>query len=104
LAFLGPILWPWYLMWGLLVLAPVATGGLRRAVVVITVIETLIGASAVSGMVHSYLHLGILNDILVVAGLAAVILVPLRPSLRAARVSEGIPAVAGRPSLPGSAP
>ncbi len=103
LAFLGPILWPWYLMWGLLVLAPVASGGLRRAVVVITVIETLIGASSVSGMVHSYLHLGILNDVLVVAGLAAVLLLPLRPSARATgRVTEQLRTVAGHPSLPSS--
>ena len=50
LALLSPILWGWYLTWGLIVLAPVAGWYLRRVIVAISVVGVLIGASAVIGI------------------------------------------------------
>ena len=38
-ALLGPVLWAWYATWGLVLLAPVATGRLRRAIIAITIVE-----------------------------------------------------------------
>ncbi len=72
LALLGPVLWAWYLTWGLVALAPVATGSLRRALVWLTIAETLVGASSVLGIVHALGRFHALTDAMVVLGIAAV--------------------------------
>ncbi len=72
LALLGPVLWAWYLTWGLVVLAPVATGLLRRAVVWLSIAETLVGASSVMHMLGAFAHKGALTDVMVVLGIGAV--------------------------------
>ncbi len=71
LALLGPVLWAWYLTWGLVVLAPVATGRVRRLLVWLSVAETIVGASSVLGIVHALGHFGALTDVMLVAGIAA---------------------------------
>ncbi len=78
LALFSPVLWAWYLTWGLVLLAPVATGLLRRAVVWLSVCETIIGASSVLGILRSLRHDGILADVLVVLGVAGAVLLALR--------------------------
>jgi alpha-1,6-mannosyltransferase len=78
LALLSPVLWAWYLTWGLVLLAPVATGWLRRAVVWLSIGETVIGASSVLGVLRSLRHAGIGADVLVVVGVAGAILLALR--------------------------
>jgi len=78
-ALLGPVLWAWYATWGLVLLAPVATGRLRRAIIAITVVEAVIGISAVDGMAHSLASAGVVDDLLIVFGLAAVVLVSVLP-------------------------
>jgi alpha-1,6-mannosyltransferase len=72
LALLGPVLWAWYLTWGLVVLAPVATGRVRRVVVWLAIAETLVGASSVVGILHAFRHHGTLTDMMVILGIAAV--------------------------------
>ncbi|HEX3946538.1 MAG TPA: polyprenol phosphomannose-dependent alpha 1,6 mannosyltransferase MptB, partial [Acidimicrobiales bacterium] len=81
-ALLSPILWAWYASWGLVILAPVAVGRVRRAVIAITVVEALVGVSAVSGMVKSVAGAGVLNDALLLFGLAAAVLVASQPFRR----------------------
>ena len=76
LAILGPILWAWYLTWGLVVLAVVATGRLRRWVIVLSVAGAFIGVAAVSGMTKVVLDAGVLDDLLLMLSLAAATLVP----------------------------
>jgi len=81
LALLGPVLWAWYLTWGLVVLSPVATGWTRRAVVWLAVAETLIGASSVLGILRSFGHdwpSGVLVALGVLAAAAAAAWAPLR--------------------------
>lgn len=72
LALLSPVLWAWYTTWGLVLLAPVATGLLRRAVVWLTVAEAIIGASSVIGVLRAVAGDGAISAVLVVAGIAAV--------------------------------
>jgi hypothetical protein len=86
LALCSPILWPWYLMWGLVVLAPVAGVRLQRVMIALAIVETLIGAASVSGMTRSIINAGALNDLLVVLGLAALALLPLDRRARAVTV------------------
>jgi len=78
---LGPVLWAWYVTWGLVVLAPVATGITRRAVVWLTVAESLIGASSVIGIIRSLVHDGPIADVMVVLGVAAAVIAAARASL-----------------------
>jgi alpha-1,6-mannosyltransferase len=78
-ALLGPVLWAWYATWGLVLLAPVATGRLRRAVIAITVVEALIGISAVDGMARTLASAGVVDDLIILFGLAAVVLVSVLP-------------------------
>ena len=71
LALLSPVLWAWYLTWGLAVLAPVATGLGRRLLVLLAVAETAIGVTAVQGMVRTLGRLGPLSAAMIVVGVGA---------------------------------
>jgi alpha-1,6-mannosyltransferase len=74
-ALLGPVLWAWYVTWGLVVLAPVARGRLWTVVVSLTVLEALVGAASVISVVRSLGSAGVLSDLLVgVGGIAACVL------------------------------
>ncbi len=80
LALLSPVLWAWYATWGLVVLAPVATGALRRTVMWLIVAEAVIGASAVLGILRTVVDMGPWHALLVVAGVAAAGVLAGRPS------------------------
>ncbi len=93
---LGPVLWAWYVTWGLVVLAPVATGITRRAVVWITVAESLIGASSVIGIVRSLAHDGLIADVMVVVGVGAAVVAAARATLDRPGVTLPARRAAGR--------
>jgi alpha-1,6-mannosyltransferase len=76
-ALLGPILWNWYVTWGVLVLAPIATGTLRRAVMIISTFEILVGLSSVKNLVTTVVGAGILPDLILVAVIFAIVIMPL---------------------------
>ena len=76
-ALLGPILWSWYVTWGVIVLAPVATGTLRRVVIAISTFEILVGLSSVKNLVGTVAGAGILPDLILVAVIFAVVITPL---------------------------
>ncbi len=50
LALLGPIVWAWYVTWGVIVLAPAVTGRLRSALIVISTFWAFAGVTAVHGI------------------------------------------------------
>jgi len=72
LVLLSPILWAWYMTWGLVVLAPVATGNLRRLVIALSMLEAFIGVTSVSGIVRTFAGWELLDEVLLVLGLGAV--------------------------------
>ena len=47
LALLGPIVWSWYVTWGVVVLAPAAVGRLRTALIVISTFWAFAGVTSV---------------------------------------------------------
>ena len=57
LVVLGPVVQPWYLTWGLLLLAPVATGRLRAWVIGLSVVSPFVGLPGgrqlLDGIVHA---------------------------------------------------
>jgi len=72
LALLSPILWPWYLSWGLVPLAAVARGPVRRVITGLTVGGTLVGAGSVRHLLSTLLHGGAPGSALLVVGVVAI--------------------------------
>jgi hypothetical protein len=77
LALLGPIVWAWYVTWGVVVLGAVAAGRLRSAVIVISTFWAFAGVTSVHGIYMRLLHTFVLPDLLLVAMLLAVAITPL---------------------------
>jgi hypothetical protein len=95
LALLGPIVWAWYVTWGLVVLAPAAAGRLRTALISLSTFWAFAGVTSVHSVYMRLLHTFVLTDLLLVAGLLAVALMPLaqfapvRPRLPRLRPGPG---------------
>ncbi len=77
LALLGPIVWSWYVTWGVIVIAPAAIGRLRTASIVISTLWAFVGMTAVHGVYMRMLHTFVLTDLLLIAMLLAVAITPL---------------------------
>ena len=76
LALLGPIVWAWYVTWGSSC-APSAAGRLRTALIVISTFWVFAGVTSMHNIYLRLLHTFFLNDLLLVAVLAAAVIVPL---------------------------
>jgi hypothetical protein len=76
LALLSPILWAWYTLWGILVLAPVASGRLRAAIITIATIEAFVGVTSVRSLLLGVWHAGVIPDLILIAALVAISIVP----------------------------
>ena len=77
LALLGPIVWSWYVTWGVIVLAPSAIGRLRTALIVISTFWAFAGLTSIHSIYSSLMHTFVLTDLLLVAMLLAVAITPL---------------------------
>jgi hypothetical protein len=97
LALLSPILWSWYVTWGLLILAAVATGRLRTALIVIAGVETFFDLASVRGILIGIGHAGVLEDIVLLAALTAIAIVPLNQMHTARRRRGSTPSPGDRP-------
>ena len=91
LAILSPILWAWYVTWGVLVLAPVATARLRTAIIAIATIETFVGLASVRGIVVAFGPNGPLADVVLIAALVAIAIVPLSQMRKRRHDHEAMP-------------
>jgi len=91
LALLGPIVWAWYVTWGLVVLAPAAVGRLRIALIVISTFWAFAGVTSLHNVYMRGIHTFFVQDLLLIAMLLAVAIMPLAQFTSAAR---------GRASLP----
>lgn len=95
---LGPVVQPWYLSWGLILLAPVALGRLRSVIIAISMVTAFIELPGGTQLVSSLLHGDPLQIVLTLLWLLVVLTVPLdswnqTPSAQAA--SEPVRAAAG---------
>jgi hypothetical protein len=77
LALLGPIVWSWYVTWGIVVLAPAAYGRLRTALIVISTFWAFAGMTWVHNIYLRMIHTFFVTDLLLVAMLLAVAIMPL---------------------------
>jgi alpha-1,6-mannosyltransferase len=77
LALLGPIVWAWYVTWGIVVLAPVAAGRMRTVLIVVSTFWAFAGMTALHGVYMRLIHTFVLTDLLLMAMLLAVAITPL---------------------------
>ncbi len=78
----GPVMQPWYLAWGVILLAPVADGRLRTLLVWLTVVVTFLGVGDAQYLV---LELGKANPLIVAVtggALLALLFMPVVPRVR----------------------
>jgi hypothetical protein len=93
---LGPVVQPWYLCWGLLLLAIVATGRLRTWVVVLSVVSPFVGLPGGHKLLFAIVHAPMVETAVVILLLWGVLFAPLG---RWTGFSRPVPDAA----LPGSA-
>jgi hypothetical protein len=77
LALLGPIVWSWYVTWGVVVLAAVAAGRLRTVVIAVSTFWAFAGVTSVHGIYMRLLHTFAVTDLLLGAALLAIAIAPL---------------------------
>ena len=53
---LSPVVQPWYLSWGLVLLAPVAVGWLRRVLIVLSVAAVFVGLPGGQSLLHAFIY------------------------------------------------
>jgi len=73
---LGPVVQPWYLTWGIVLLAPVAIGRLRSALIVLLVVSPFIGLPGGKTLLDQLIHS---NPLWVAAALLVLLGVLLAP-------------------------
>ncbi len=76
---LGPVVQPWYLSWGLVVLAPVATGKVRTLIVGSSIAAAFIGLPAGRALVSDLFNADPLSVAVALLACLAILTVPLSP-------------------------
>jgi alpha-1,6-mannosyltransferase len=74
---LGPVVQPWYLTWGIILMAPVVTGRLRTLVLGLSIVAPFIGLTGGASLLHQLVATNPLSMVLAVGVLWAVVMVPL---------------------------
>jgi len=100
---LGPVVQPWYLSWGLLLLAPVALGRLRSLIIGLSMVTAFIELPGGSDLAKSLIHGDPLLIVLTLLWILVVLTVPLSSWERPAPVvdarSGGVGTLAAASSL-----
>jgi len=74
---LGPVIQPWYLTWGIVLLVPVATGRLRTGIIALTTVAPFIGLPGGKTLVVNLLHVDPLATAAVLFACLVIFLCPL---------------------------
>jgi hypothetical protein len=76
---LGPVVQPWYLSWGLLLLTPAATGKVRSLIVGLSVSSAFLGLPGARQLVWELLHANPLSVAIALLVCLGILTVPLSP-------------------------
>jgi hypothetical protein len=76
---LGPVVQPWYLSWGLILLAPIATGKLRSLLITLSIASAFIGLPGGRNLAYDLLHTDPLTVAAALLACLFVLTVPLTP-------------------------
>ncbi|HEY1651847.1 MAG TPA: polyprenol phosphomannose-dependent alpha 1,6 mannosyltransferase MptB [Acidimicrobiales bacterium] len=74
---LGPVVQPWYLTWGIIIVAPVATGRMLYAILGLSTVAPFIGLTGGADLLSQLVHTDPASMVLAVMVLWAVAIVPL---------------------------
>jgi hypothetical protein len=74
---LGPVVQPWYLTWGIIIVAPIATGRMLYAILGISTVAPFIGLTGGADLLNQLVHTDPASMVLAVMVLWAVAIVPL---------------------------
>ncbi len=77
LVLLGPVVQPWYLTWGLLLLAPIALGRLRTMVMTLSVVSPFVGLPGGRDLLRGIVHAPMIETAIVLFLLWALLGAPL---------------------------
>ena len=86
---LGPVVQPWYLSWGLILLAPVALGRLRSLIIGLSMVTAFIELPGGTRLVQSLIHGDPLQIVLTLLWILVVLTVPLATWERRPGGSQG---------------
>ncbi len=87
---LGPVVQPWYLTWGLVLLAPVAEGRIRTTLIVLSVTAPFIGLPGGRTMLVELLHADPLVLAISLVALLVFVVAPLGRWTQIGRVEQGV--------------
>ncbi|MGH9018489.1 MAG: polyprenol phosphomannose-dependent alpha 1,6 mannosyltransferase MptB [Acidimicrobiales bacterium] len=79
---LGPVVQPWYLSWGLVLLAPVATGRIRSLIIGLSVSSAFVGLPGGARLLTDLLHADPLQVAVALLVCLGILTVPLTPIQR----------------------
>ncbi|HYA69338.1 MAG TPA: polyprenol phosphomannose-dependent alpha 1,6 mannosyltransferase MptB [Acidimicrobiales bacterium] len=85
---LGPVVQPWYLSWGLVLLAPVATGKVRSLIITLSIGSAFLGLPGGHELVHDLLSSNPLAVAAALVVLLAILTVPLTSSERRTNIDD----------------
>ena len=74
---LGPVVQPWYLSWGLILLAPVALGRLRSLIIGLSMVTAFIELPGATGLVNPLIHGDPLQIVLTLLWILVIMTVPV---------------------------
>jgi hypothetical protein len=74
---LGPVVQPWYLTWGIIIVAPVVTGWMRYFILGLSAVVPFIGLTGGAMLLNQLVHTDPAMMVLAVMVLWAVLIVPL---------------------------
>ncbi len=91
---LGPVVQPWYLTWGIVIVAPIVTGRWLYAVIGLSMVTPFIGLTGGTELLNELVHTDPASMVLAVMVLWAVAIVPLGSWTTSWRVDRSRPRVA----------
>jgi hypothetical protein len=74
---LGPVVQPWYLTWGILLMAPVLTGRIRHFALALSIVAPFIGLTGGASLLNQLIHTNPLSMVVAVAVLWGIVMLPL---------------------------
>ena len=74
---LGPVVQPWYLTWGIIIMAPVVSGWMRYLMLGLSAVDPFIGLTGGASLLNQLVHTDPATMMLAVLVLWAVLIVPL---------------------------
>ena len=97
---LGPVVQPWYLTWGIILMAPVVLGRLRGLALALSIVAPFIGLTGGASLLKQLLATNPLSMVLAVFVLWGIVMLPLGRwttswRLDRARLGSALPAASG---------